>query len=222
MILARLEPNHPANVQKLRLYHSSLGPRNREELVNIAIKKDTDEEINERICALLELRDRLEKLPASSHEKSLTDEEVQKLYTLITDEAEFPIVVYTEEFTVEEVTHEKGHEDAEYKSKIKKDIEENDALLRAEAALLIVDFGQGTKKYNELKHRLVTAITGILGNMLGEPDHLFLKEQVPSTYLKQFVEALYFIDINVAEPFMKIFNMNTNEFSLQRRKVIAS
>ena len=232
MLRVRLEPDYSAKLKQLKFYSENHKSKKRDELIYIAINNNpTEENINERISALLELRNRLTNLPDGSSHKSLTDKEVQKLYHLITDEAEFPIVVYPDEFTVEEITHEKDHEDSKYKSKIKKDIEENDALLRAEAALLIVDFGQSTKKYQALKHRLATSITGILGNMVGEPDHLFLKETkkdgtnvepVPSSYFKTFVEALYFIDKNAAEHFITMFNINTNEFSLQRRKAIAS
>lgn len=225
MFLTRLEPDHTTNLKKLPLYRANLSSKKREELINIAIYK-AEEEINERVTALYTLRDILQKPPDGPPEKSLTDEEVQKLYELIIDEAEFPIVVYPDEFTVEEITHEQNHEDAKYKSEVKNGIEENDALLRAEAALLIVDFGQGTKKYKALKHRLVIAITAILGNMLAESDHLFLKEikkadrveSNPSSYFKSFVEALYFIDEKAAEHFIKIFNININEFSIERRK----
>ena len=232
MFLTRLESDPSANLRKLPLYCAKLFSKQREELISVVTNK-ADEEINERVVALEDLRDRLEKLPANSPEKSLTDNEVQKLYELITDEDEFPIVVYPEQFTVEEITHEKDHEDSTYKSKIKNDIEQNDAALRAKAALLIVDFGQNSNKYKELKNCLVTAITGILGNMLGEPDHLFLKEiksdgkkaePVPSQYFKTFVEALYFINKNAAEHFINIFNIDINSFSFERRnrKPIAS
>ncbi len=227
MLLTRLELDPLANIRKLPFYCAKLGSKQREELIYLVINKNsTEENINERISALYALRDRLEKSPDNSPQKSLTDKEVQKLYHLITDEAEFPIVIYPDEFTVEEITHEKNHEDSTYKLKITKDIEQNDALLRAEAALLIVDFGQNTKKYNELKHRLATAITAILGNMLGEPHDLFLKEleregnqteQIPSMYFTNFVEALYFIDKKAAEHFIKIFNININDFNLERR-----
>ncbi len=226
MLLTRLETDPAAKLKSLPLYRAQLSSKERKELIKIAINK-AEEQINERVTALDELRDRLEKLPDHSSQKSLTDEEVQILYKLIKDEAEFPIVVYPEQFTVEQITHKTGHEDLEYKSKITKDIEENDAMLRARAALLIVDFGQGTKKYRELKHPLVIAITAILGNMLGEPDNLFLKETkingnkaepLPSSYFKQFVEALYFIDETVSERLIKIFRVNVNDFSFQRRE----
>ena len=226
MFLTRLEPDPLASVTRLSLYSAELSSKQREELINIAINK-AEEEVNERVAALYMLKERLEKLSNSSTEKSLTDKEVQELYELITDEAEFPIVVYPEQFTVEEITHEKDHEDSTYKSKIQKAVEQNDALLRAIAALLIVDFGQNTKKYKALKPYLTTAITAILGNMLGEPNSLFLKEfkngtneveSVPSRYFKAFVEALYFIDQKAAAPFIKIFSININDFDLQRRE----
>lgn len=218
MLRVRLEPDYSAKLKQLKFYSENHKSKKRDELIYIAINNNpTEENINERISALLELRNRLTNLPDGSSHKSLTDKEVQKLYHLITDEAEFPIVVYPDEFTVEEITHEKDHEDTTYKLKITKDIEQNDALLRAEAALLIVDFGQNTKRYNQLKHRLVIAITGILGNMLGEPHHLFLTEKSLSKYFTQFVEALYFIDEKSAERFIKIFNININDFNLDRR-----
>src|SRR3989338_5543314 len=216
-ILTRLEPNHTINLQRLPFYSAKLSSKSREELINVVINK-ADKGINERISALFELRDRLEKLPDNSDnspKKLLTNREVQALYYLITDETEFPVMVYPDEFTVEEITHEKGHEDSTYKLKIIRAIEENDAVLRAQAALLIADFGQVSKKYKELKHRLVAAITAVLGNMVAEPDHLFLPEtgtaakaeSAPSIHFKNFVEALYFIDEKAGGHFIKIFNI---------------
>ncbi len=232
MLKVRLEPDSLAKLQQLQLYKKKLDFVEREKLIDIAINnRPIEENINERISALYVLRDILEKTPNNSPHKSLTNIEVQKLYHLIIDEKEFPIIIYPEEFTVEQITHEKNHEDKEYKLKIIKDIEQNDALLRAEATLLIVDFGQNTQKYKQLQPRLTTAITAILGNMVGEPHHLFVKEveksdkqieAVPSGYFKGFVEALYFIDKKAAEHFMKIFNITTNDFSLQRKEKIKS
>lgn len=230
-ILTRLEPNYIINLKRLPFYRAELSSKLREELINVAINK-ADKGINERISALFELRGRLEKLPDNSPQKLLTNREVQALHYLITDEAEFPIMVYPDEFTVEEITHEKEREDSTYKLKIIRAIKENDAVLRAQAALLIVDFGQVSKKYKELKHRLVAAITTILGNMVAEPDHLFLPETgtaakvepIPSIHFKNFVEALYFIDEKAGGHFIKIFNLNIDDFSLDRRnrKAIAS
>lgn len=226
MLKVRLEPNPLAKLQQLQLYKKKFDSIERERLVDIALNnRPVEENINERISALYVLRDILEKTPASSPDKSLTNIEIQKLYHLIIDEKEFPIVIYPEEFTVEQITHEKNHEDAKYKLEIIKDIEQNDALLRAEAALLIADFGQTTEKYKQLKPRLITAITAILGNMVGEPHHLFLKEvekdgkqveSVSSRYFNGFVEALYFIDEKAAEHFMKLFNITTKDFNSQR------
>lgn len=223
-ILTRLEPNRTINLKRLPLYHAELSSKPREELISVAINK-ADKGINERISALLALRDRLEQLPDNSPQKLLTNREVQTLYYLITDETEFPIMVYPDEFTVEEITHERDHEDNTYKLKIIRAIEENDAVLRAQAALLIADFGQVSKKYKELKHRLVAAIAAVLGNMVAEPEHLFLSETgtaaktepAPSIHFKNFVEALYFIDEKAGGHFIKIFNININDFSLDRR-----
>ena len=67
--------------------------------------------------------------------------------------------------------------------------------------------------------------------MLGEPDHLFVREQKLSedkvevkttSYFKSFVEALYFTDKEAARPFMDIFNISLNEFSYERRTQKAS
>ena len=217
-MLTRLEPDPSANIVKFPLYYAKLFSKQREELINIAINK-TDEEINERVVALNLLRGRLEKLPDNSPEKSLTDNEVQSLYNLITDEAEFPIIVYSEEFTVEEITHEQGREDSTYKLKIKTDIEQNDALLRAEAAMLIVDFGTSTNKFRQIRSDFIEALKYILDNMLCEKDQIFLneKELEPSSYFIHFVEALYFTDKESARQFMLQFNVKETSFSFERR-----
>ena len=224
MIRARLEPDPRTKLKQLGLYVEAHKSKSREELINIAINW-VDKNINERIVALLTFRKILENTPKNLQKRALTNHEMQKLYHLIKDDAEFPIIVYPDQFTVEEITHEKNHEDSNYKKTITINIEENDAVLRAEAALLIVDFGQETKKYDELKHKLVSAITAILGNMLGEPNNLFVKEVKensdwgkPSSCFIRFVEALYFIDEEAARPFMSHFNVQETDFSHERRK----
>ena len=153
MVHVRIETDPRIKVQHLKEYLEAHRSRNRDELINIAINH-TEENINERISALYALRDILGKTPERFQSKVLTNIEIQKLYHLVKDE-EFPVVVYPDEFTVKEITHEIGHENHQYKETITKAIEENDAVLRAEAALLIIDFGQETKKYKEIKHKLI-------------------------------------------------------------------
>lgn len=232
-MLTRIETNPQANLDHLQTFVSQLRHAGKKRLIERATNlEDKDEYINERVVALAALRKELENIPNwQKRGDLLSNKEVEKLFRIIKDEEDFPVLVDPNEIKVEEVTHEKDHEDLPYKKKLKKSIEENDAMLRGHAALLIVDFGLKTKRFLQLKHLFIKEITGILGNMLGESDHLFIKETRlgndkvnidASLFFKMLVEALYFIDEESAKPFMDFFNIQLEDFSIERRKRKAS
>lgn len=183
--------------------------------------------INVKLDAIIVIRNILEKQAQETHNGDLlTDEEIEKLFNLIKDDEDFPILLDTQEISVEQVTHIKNHEDLATKKKVKIDIEENDAVLKAEAALLIVDFGTNTKKFQQIRLQLIKTISAILGNMLCEKDHIFVREikkgdkieVITTNFFKQFVQALYFIDEEAAKPFMDIFSIKPEDFSFERRQ----
>lgn len=226
----KLEPNVKEKLHQLERWGQVIGKLDSELLLDLATNpKRNVKNINVRLAALLGFEQRLYELARKRLTKDLlTDDEVEKLYKLIINEEDFPIMVFPEEFKVEEVTHEKEKEDLQVKKKIIQDIEENVAILKAYALLLIIDYGANTKKFQEIHQSLVKTITGILGNMLGEPNHIFLKEEISSDnnvgikasrFFVNFVEALYFIDEEAARPFMDIFKVTTNSFSASGRKI---
>lgn len=224
-----LEANDSQKIRQLRTWAINFRQHlDRKVLFRLATDpKQHVKNINVRHDASAVIRKRLEE---DSNTNFLTNEEVEQLYKLIKDEEDFPILVSAEEFTVQDITHIKGKEDLATKKKVKKDIEENVAVLKAEAALLIVDFGLNTNRFKELRMPLIKTITGILGNMLCEPDHLFIREiingdgikVITTNYFERFVEALYFIDEDTAKPFMDIFEIKPERFSFERRQRKAS
>lgn len=228
-MLVTLEPDSTVKLHQLQSWSTTFTKLDRQKLLDIATNPSKNvENINERITAVGALRQILEK---DGQQASLTDDEVKKLFTLIRDEEDFPILVDPEEIVVEKVTHEQGHEDQASKKRIKKDIEENVAQLKADAALLIAEFGQNTNKFRELHEQIITVITSILGQMLGEPDHLFVQErnagdklEIKATdYYTGFVEALYCIKPESAKVFMDIPNPRIliDSFSVSRRARLA-
>lgn len=221
-----LEPDPQLKLHQLASWANNFQHLDRRTLINLGTNpKQKVKNINVRHDALIVFGKRLEDMKAASAwPVSLTDEEVEKLYNLIIDEEDFPILVDTNEIVVEEITHLKEQEDELHKKGVKRDIEENIAVLKAEALFLIVDFGAKTKRFSELRSNLIIAITGILENMLCEPDQLFVKEKsetgkvIISFSFINYVEALYFIDKESAKPFMEIFNIPESNFSFERRR----
>ena len=228
-----LEPNPRKKLDQLRSWTTAFAHLDRQKLLDLATNPNRNvKNINVRLDALYTLRQKLKTLSTlQPNTSTLTDNELEQLFNLIKDEDDFPTLVDSEELIVEDITHEKGHEDTKHKKETKNDIEQNVALLKSEAALLIVDFGLKTHKFTELRQPLISLITSRLGNLVGDPDHLFIREQKISectvevkttNYFKSFVEALYFIDKEVAKPFMDIFNVSLNDFSYERRTKKAS
>ena len=225
-MLIRLETNPKDKSHQLRRWTQAFQHLSNERLLSLATNKEQNvKNINVRLDALLVFIQRLQDSSKKTNRRYiLTDVEVEQLYNLIKNEDDFPVLVNPNEIVVEEVTHEKDHEDIVYKKQVKKDIEENVALLKAYAALVIVDYGLHTKKFLELRQPLIKSITGILGNMLGEPDHVFVKEGrdkesvKPTNFFSNFIEALYFIDNQSAKPFMQLFNISESYCEQRTRK----
>lgn len=219
-----LEPNPAVKIHQLVLWTSNFQRLPREKLLALALDPNRSvRNINVRLDAICTLRHLLN----SNYEKTknknlLTNDEVERLYNLLCNEQEFPILINISDISVEKVTHIKGQEDLAHKKVVKKDIEENCALLRAEAALLIIDFGINTSKFVEIKDDFKKTLKEILGNMLSEPDQVFVKERATSKvistdYPKRFIEALYLIDKESAKPFITSFNIDESAFKPERR-----
>lgn len=223
----RLEYDSHIKLKQLQTWALSFKELDRGTLFKLATDPSQEvKNINERATAIIVLRTLLEKASKQFDTSNLlTDDEVEQLYCLLINEDDFPILVDTESFVVQDVTYvEKGK--AVPEKTIVRDIEENCALLRAEAALLIVDFGQRTKRFLELKPKIIEGVKEIVLNMLCEKDQIFFKETIvdgsttdvnQSLYFRVFVEALYFVDKDSARLFMASFDVNESGFSYKRK-----
>lgn len=227
-MLIKLEPDTAKKIYQIRVWAANFQKLPQEKLFKLACDpKQKTKNINTRLDAIFTLRHKFELIAKSNDDSSvLTDQDVEQLYKLMIDDENFPVLVNVNDFAVEEVTCKKGYEDIAHKKAVKRDLEENVALLRAEAAKLILDFGNSTKRFNEIRGDFIKSIKEILSNMLCEQDQIFASERkmpdnsekmTVSNYFKSFVEVLYFIDKESARPFMSIFDIKETDFSYERR-----
>lgn len=249
-----LDPRFKLSLSASSVRHYSNMPRKK--LLDTAITNTSiSQNINTRLIALFRLHERLsktreeiEKNQRGKDPKSLLDDaEIRKLYNLVRDEYDFPIIVDREErLDIQEVAQYNGQpldinregsiqyngrtystDDKRLERHLVQDIEENDAVLRGVAAFLIVDFGSHTPTFQKIKYGLIKALTGILNNMIEEEGHIFIKDRsiskdrkgfALSSYFINFIEALYFIDKQAAKPFMESYNISENNFDVNRRE----
>ena len=229
-------PNAADRVHQLGAWGKSFHRLNRATLLNLAANPEQHtHNINVKHAAIIQLQNRLETVRKALEKKKthrdprtlLKDNEVIQLFNLVRSEQDFPILVDINYLQVDNVVHGSKEELEKarlHKEQVVKDVEENCALLRSTAALLIIDFGSKTNAFQEIRQDLIEELKFILIDMLKEnhetfitiTDHHTIKN---STYFKSFVEALYFLDRESARPYMDIFKIGTHDFSFQRRNV---
>ena len=199
-------------------FYTEYSTFSREKLFEIITNTSPDiEYINAKAVALGIINERLETESNNTENDPgtlLSDQEVEKLFNIVKDEADFPILLDRKELN-------NGSRQSD-DTKTIRDIEENAALFRGTAALLIVDYGYKTKKFEEIKKDLTDELKDILGNMLSEQNQLFLREDGNlvkiSSYFRSIAEALFFIDEEAARKLMSIFSVKETDFSFERRK----
>jgi hypothetical protein len=201
-MLVTIEANTSSKLRQLAAWAKYFHYMDRTQLIDLATNPQRKvKNINVRLSSILFLRE-------SGY---ATNAEVEKLFNLVKDEKDFPIWVDAKSIIVKEVTGEKDHEDLPYKQKLKRNIEENVAMLRSEAALMIAEFGQRTMAYKKIKPEFITTLKEILDRIATDPIFVDQRTHKTSSYFNGFLKALYLADRRAAVPYMTNYGINLSD-----------
>lgn len=198
----KLEANTRAKLHQLESWAKTFPNISRAKLLTLATDPNQNvKNINVRAVALYGIQ----------RTGYLMDCEIPALFNLVTNEKDFPILV--DEKELEDDTK------FENKRKYKRDIEENDAVIRGIAANMLVEHAlKNRRKYSSLINELIPAIREILNNMIGEPVFVEVEHNQTSSLFMSFLTALYLIDKRSAREIMSQFNINQSELFLKPQK----
>lgn len=201
-MLVTIETNPSLKLHQLAAWAKYFHHMDRIQLLDLATNPQRKvKNINVRLSSMLFLRE-------SGY---VTNVEVEKLFKVVKDEKDFPMWIDANSIIVKEVTGEKDHEDLSYKQKLKRNIEENVAMLRSEAALMIAEFGQRTLMYKRIKPQFVRVLREILDKIALDPVFVNQNTHKTSPYFNSFLKALYLADKKSAMPYITEYGIDLSD-----------
>ena len=201
-MIVNLETDPRAKLHQLQSWSTTFRHLDRPTLIDLATNPNRRvKNINVRLDAMLFLRE----------SGCVSSREIESFFRLVKDEKDFPIWVDAGSIVVQEVTHEKDHEDLPYKQKLKINIEENVAMLRSWAALMIAEFGQKTQIYKRIKQEFITELKEILNKIATDPVFVNQNTHKTSSYFNGFLKALYLADKQSAMSFITEYGVDFSD-----------
>lgn len=201
-MIVNLEIDPRTKLHQLKSWSTTLRHLDRHTLIDLATNSNRRvKNINVRLDAMLFLRE----------SSCVSSREIEPLFRLVKDEKDFPIWVDADSIVVKEVTHEKDHEDLPYKQKLKRNIEENVAMLRSWAALMIAESGQRTRIYKSIKSEFIGTLKEILNKIATDPIFVNQNTHKTSSFFNDFLKALYLADKQSAMPFITKYGINLSD-----------